>query len=135
MLTEFCIACALPHSVTRNAPFHVSLFFSPTIRTTTRAVLKASPLFVDWAKVLRGSGAWSLVIKAGEILLRALLEPVRPRTLARTVSAGYAHFVWQLPRWGTRKWRSFAARQVHDIAAQPALATMYSDPTQQAEPR
>src|SRR4249920_1570494 len=129
MLTEFCIACALPHSVGRNARFHVSLFFSPTIRTTSRATLAASPLFVDWAEAVRSDLRVSLVDQAGEIACEPLLDPVNPELWRALFPPDTSIASWQLPSWEQRKWRSFAARQVHDIARNLHLATMYSNPT------
>jgi hypothetical protein len=134
MLTETCIACALPHSVARNAPFHVSLFFSPTIRTTSRALLASSPLFVEWAKAVRADLRVSLVDQAGEIACEPLLEPVDPELWRALFQPDTPIASWLLPRWEQRKWRSFAARQVHDIARNLHLATMYSDPTNKPNP-
>ncbi len=134
MLTEFCIACALPHSVARNAPFHVSLFFSPTIRTTSRATLAASPLFVDWAEAVRSDLSVSLVDQAGEIACEPLLDPVNPELWRALFPPDTSIASWQLPSWEQRKWRSFAARQVHDIARNLHLATMYSNPTNKPSP-
>ena len=45
-MNEFCIVCALPHSLAADARFHVSLFFSPTIRPpapTKLVALRAVP--------------------------------------------------------------------------------------------
>ena len=55
MLDEYYIACALPHSLARDADFHVSLFFSPTIRPSAPTTLAASSLFLDWATALRAN--------------------------------------------------------------------------------
>jgi hypothetical protein len=134
MLTEFCIACALPHSVARNAPFHVSLFFSPTIRTTSRATLASSPLFVEWATAVRSDLRVSLVDQSREIGCEPLLAPVDPELWRALFPPDTAIASWQIPRWEQRKWRSFAARQVHDIARNLHLATMYSDPTNKPNP-
>ena len=53
MLNEFCIACALPHSLAPTRSFHVSLFFAPTIRPPSPTKLPAPNCFVDWAQALR----------------------------------------------------------------------------------
>ena len=41
---------------------------------------------------------------------------------------------FNVPRWEQRKWRSFDARQVHDLARNLHMATMYADPTSKPHP-
>ena len=41
---------------------------------------------------------------------------------------------FDVPRWEQRKWRSFDARQVHDLARNLHMATMYADPTSKPHP-
>jgi len=50
MADEYYIACALPYSAAANPDFHVSLFFSPTIRPDADSTLRQSRVFADWAE-------------------------------------------------------------------------------------
>ena len=40
-----------------------------------------------------------------------------------------------VPRWENRRWRSFAARTVHDLARDLHMATLYADPTTPPRPQ
>jgi len=134
-MNEFCIVCALPHSLAANAPFHASLFFAPTIRPPAPTTLSASELFVEWAQTLTTDLELQLFDQDGEIECEPLLEPVDPELWRAYFPPDTPVASFMVPRWEQRKWRSFDARQVHDIARNLHMATIYVDPTRKPKPR
>lgn len=133
-MNEFYIVCALPYSLAADAPFHVSLFFSPTIRTASPTTLATSTLFLDWAGTVRSGMDVQLFDQLGDIACEALLNPVDARLWRALFPPSTLVASSAVPRWEQRKWRSFAARQVHDIARNLHMATIYADPTSKPQP-
>ncbi|MEO7067717.1 MAG: hypothetical protein ABI114_12455, partial [Rhodanobacter sp.] len=134
MLDEFYITCALPHSLARNANFHVSLFFSPTIRPPAPTTLAASSLFQDWATAMRTNPRIRLFDQSGDIPCKPVLDAVNPELWQAMFPPTTPVAANEVPRWEQRKWRSFSARNVHDIARVMHLTTMFSTPTDKPLP-
>ena len=133
-MNEFCIVCALPHSLAADAKFHVSLFFAPTLRPPAPTKLSSSELFVEWAQTLQTELEIQLVDQGGVIECEALLDPVDPELWRAYFPPKTPVAAFNVPRWEQRKWRSFDARQVHDLARNLHMATMYADPTSKPHP-
>ena len=76
MATEYFIACALPYSAAADGNFHVSLFFSPTIRPDVDSTLRQSRVFVDWAETVRTRLAIELFDQNGTIECEPLRDPI-----------------------------------------------------------
>jgi hypothetical protein len=133
-MNEFCIVCALPHSLAADAGFHVSLFFAPTIRPPAPTTLDDSELFLEWAQTLSADLELQLLDQDGDIECEPLLAPVDPELWRAYFPPETPVASFTVPRWEQRKWRSFDARQVHDIARNLHMATMVVDPTRKPRP-
>lgn len=130
MLDEFYITCALPHSLARDAAFHVSLFFSPTIRPPEPVALSKSTLFGNWAAAISGNPRVRLYDQAGDVACTPLLDPVNPELWRALFPPAMPVALTDVPRWDkTRRWCTFSARNVHDIACALHMATIYGAPT------
>jgi len=135
MLDEFYITCALPHSLARDAAFHVSLFFSPTIKPPNPVELSSSSQFLDWAAAVRGSMRVRLYDQMGDIACTPLLDPVDDRLWRALFPPETPVVAAEVPRWDTtRRWRTFSARNVHDISRALHLATIYAAPVDKPRP-
>ncbi len=135
MATEYYIACALPYSAAADRDFHVSLFFSPTIRPDADSTLRQSRVCVDWAECARTRLGIELFDQDGRIECEALLDPIDPSLWRALFPPSTPVKAPAVPRWENRHWRSFAARTVHDIARDLHMATIYADPTTPPRPQ
>lgn len=136
MLDESYITCALPHSLAYDAAFHVSLFFSPTICPQAPATLSVSRLFLDWAEAIRRRSRVRLYDQAGDIPCQPSLQPVDPELWRALFQPETPVKSPELPKWDepARRWRSFSARNVHDIARALHMATIYTAPVGKPRP-
>jgi len=135
MATEYFIACALPYSAAADGNFHVSLFFSPTIRPDVDSTLRQSRVFVDWAETVRTRLAIELFDQNGTIECEPLRDPIDASLWRALFPSSTPVKAPAVPRWENRHWRSFAARTVHDIARDLHMATIYADPTTPPRPQ
>ncbi len=135
MAREYVIACALPHSLGAEADFNVSLFLSPTVDTVDDIRLEQCPLFLDWAELASGRLTVELSDQAGTIECVPLLAPIDPAAWRAMFPASTPVRRSEAPDWSGRKWRSFNAKAVHDIAVGLHMATILSDPANPPAPR
>ncbi len=135
MVTEYYIVCALPYSAAADRDFHVSLFFSPTIRPDVDSTLEQSNVFVDWAETARTQLAIELFDQDGTIECEAVRDPIDAALWRALFPPSTPVKAPAVPRWENRHWRSFAARTVHDIARDLHMATIYADPTTPPRPQ
>ena len=135
MATEYFIACALPYSAAAERNFHVSLFFSPTIRPDVDRTLQQSKLFVDWAETARTRLAIELFDQNGTIQCEPWRDPIDASLWRAMFPPATPVKAPAVPRWQSRHWRSFAARTVHDLARDLHMATIYADPTTPPRPQ
>ncbi|MEO8122605.1 MAG: hypothetical protein ABI633_00995 [Burkholderiales bacterium] len=135
MATEYFIVCALPYSAAADRDFHVSLFFSPTIRPDVGSTLLQSRLFLDWADNARTRLVIELFDQGGTIECEPLRDPIDASLWRALFPPSTPVSAPAVPRWENRHWRSFAARTVHDIARDLHMATIYADPTTPPRPQ
>ncbi|QSX75884.1 hypothetical protein HIV01_005080 [Lysobacter arenosi] len=134
MASEYYIVCALPYSASADREFHVSLFFSPTIRPDTDSKLKQFRIFPDWAKTARKHLRIELFDQVGPIECTPLVDLIDSSLWRKLFPPGTPVKGPEVPRWNNRHWRSFAAKAVHDIARDLHMATIYADPTTPPRP-
>lgn len=135
MASEFFVVCALPYSCATSGAFHVSLFFSPKISPdTVDSQLSEWRVFRDWAQTARKDLRIELFDQAGTIDSAPLLDPIVPKVWRAAFPPTTPVRTNEVPDWRDRKWRSFAARTVHDIGKALHLATMYANPTSPVAP-
>ena len=96
--------------------------------------MSSSELFLEWAQTLQAELEIQLVDQGGVIECEALLDPVDPELWSAYFPPKTPVAAFNVPRWEQRKWRSFDARQVHDLARNLHMATMYADPTSKPRP-
>lgn len=130
---EVFSVCALPHSCAEQADFHVSLFVSPRLTpgTPTGAgeVLDEYAVFRRWAALLTGGTTVELRDQSGVVRCTPLLAAVQPDVWDAAFPPGTPVRGQPLPDWDGRRWRSFRAARVHDLAKVIQAASVYTDPT------
>ena len=128
--TEDFIVCALPHSCAEQADFHVSLFVSPRLTPDVPLdELRSFGVFPHWGQTVQDGLRIELFDQAGQIEATPLLDEVDPSVWEAAFPPDTPVRGRELPDWGGRRWRTFAARTVHDMGKVVHLATMYADPT------
>ncbi|MBC9035170.1 hypothetical protein IAG41_22500 [Sphingomonas sp. JC676] len=132
---EYFIVCALPHSLQAEARFHVTLFLSPTIKSDGDSRLGDWRLFPEWGDVAAESLRIELFDQQGTIACDRILDVVDPRLWIHMFPASTPVRPSGIPDWSARKWRSFSARTVHDIARSLHMATILADPANPPDPR
>jgi hypothetical protein len=133
MACEYAALCALPYSLAAGESFHVSLFVSPTIETSGQTVLGDWELFLDWGTLAARRLAIELSDDQGLIECEPLLAPVDADLWRAMFPIDLPVRPSEVPDWSGRKWRTFPARRVHDIALALHMATIIADPA--APPR
>ena len=129
MVTQRFSVVALPHSMAKDAPFHVSLFISPQLTPDSdEDPLEEFKHFVDWAGSVLNATI-ELSDQAGVIDADPLLDVIDatvwagvfpPHTPVRNPAA---------PEWDDRHWRTFDAARVHDTGKALGLLPVFTSPT------
>ncbi|MDQ3987426.1 MAG: hypothetical protein M3280_13130 [Actinomycetota bacterium] len=130
MTTESFTAIALPHSVSSQADFHVSLFIAPRLTPDDdEGPLDSFTYFFHWTELLQHDATIELFDQAGPIDVRPLLG-VLSTELWDALFPGDTPV--RAPRdldFTDRHWRTFAADEIHDAAKLMHVTSIFSDPT------
>ena len=129
MAGEHLVACALPHSASEASDFHVSLFLSPTIVSAAETRLRDWSIFPKWGARAKSGLDIVLLDQAGPIACEPLLDLIDPDLWKAVFPRSLKVRTSAVPKWQNRRWRSFAARQVHDLARALHVATIMASPT------
>ncbi|MGV0814070.1 hypothetical protein ABQF34_19065 [Mycolicibacterium boenickei] len=129
-MSEFYIVTALPHSLDRDATHHVSLYVSPRIVSGTVTELGQWHLFPAWAEVVRASTI-ELYSDVGRIPCHPILDVIAPNVWAAAFPSTTPVRDSQVPDWDehNRRWRSFSAGTVMNIAKALHMSAIYAGPT------
>ncbi|WP_353641772.1 hypothetical protein [Mesorhizobium sp. WSM2239] len=133
MAQEYAVVCALPHSLSSQRPFQVSLFLSPTIESPEETRLDEWELFPDWAEAASGLRV-ELSDQQGVIECEPQLNPIKPDLWRAMFPGSVPVRAPRVSNWSARKWRSFSAKRVHDIALGMHMATVIADPANPPDP-
>ena len=129
MSNEVFSVCALPFSCALGADFHVSLFVSPRLTPDVPIdQLDKFTLFPHWGTIVAQDLTIELFDDAGPIPVTPLLDRVAPDVWDAAFPTDTPVKGRPLPDWRQRRWRTFAARTVHDFGKAVHLATMYAGP-------
>jgi hypothetical protein len=129
MVSEAFTVVALPHSIGKGAPFHVSLFVSPRLQPDgPEGRLGDFELFLEWTDHLLAAEI-QLVDQNGKLAHEPLLDRIDRRAWARVFPPDTPVRGREQPEWGERHWRTFRAQEVHDNAKLMSTVSMLVNPT------
>ena len=134
-MPEFYIVTALPYSVAHDATHHVSLYIAPRIVSGVETELGRWNLFPNWADRVR-SATIELTADVGVIECDAIRDPVDPTVWLEAFPPSTPVRDSQVPDWDEpdRRWRSFSAGGVLNIAKALHMAAIYAGPTSPPPP-
>jgi hypothetical protein len=127
--TEAFVVLALPHSVSADAPFHVSLFVSPKLASTDAdPKLRDFGPFRRWARQVT-QGRITLSDQAGDIPCTARVGAIEPALWPKVFPPSTPVAGQQVPDWSNRPFRSFDTRNVTSLAKAVQATSILASPT------
>jgi hypothetical protein len=135
MPTEHYTVVALPHSISADAGFHVSLFVAPQlVPDGDEGRLDDFSLFLHWGAGLLTDAEFGLRDQQGPIAVTPVAEPIDAALWDRVFGPDTPVRGQVDPDWSERHWRTFRAAELHDFAKLAHVVAMALDPTSPLAP-